>query len=125
MYKAILLILASIYCFTVSAIVWNPQITEPSSATVWKAGDNVNVKWDTTIQGEKIPDGVDGIIKLGYLEDGSINEHLYWTLAGNFPLNRGYQNVTLPSDLETKDSYIIVLMGDSGNASPKFTIQSA
>lgn len=85
------------------------------------------------------------MIKLGYLEGDSPNEHLCkchsvsfirgtltdiiihkdWDLASGFPLNKGAQSVTLPSDLETKKTYIIVLMGDSGNASPKFLIQAA
>ncbi|KAG2183236.1 hypothetical protein INT43_006240 [Umbelopsis isabellina] len=45
-----------------------------------------------------------------------------WTLANNFKLVSGSHNITLPSDLSTKHSYIIVLFGDSGNASPEFTI---
>ena len=40
-------------------------------------------------------------------------------------MNSGSQPVRIPCDLETKDSYIIVLMGDSGNASPKFTIEGS
>ncbi|KAI9299579.1 hypothetical protein BJ944DRAFT_245073, partial [Cunninghamella echinulata] len=64
-----------------------------------------------------------GTIKLGYLtkEDGP-NEHLYWDLATGFPLNKGSQEITLPTDLEYRKTYIIVLMGNSGNASKKFTI---
>ena len=50
---------------------------------------------------------------------------LDWDLATDFPLNSGAQTVTLPPDLETKTSYIIVVMGDSGNASPKFTIKAS
>jgi hypothetical protein len=50
---------------------------------------------------------------------------LEWELASGFDLNKGSQVVTLPADLETKRTYIIVLMGDSGNASPQFTITAA
>ncbi|KAG2227981.1 hypothetical protein INT45_012005 [Circinella minor] len=64
-----------------------------------------------------------GIIKLGYLEEGSIDEHLYWDLGSGFLLNSGSQSVRLPRNLKTRDSYIIVLMGNSGNASPQFTIK--
>ncbi|KAL1927596.1 hypothetical protein VTP01DRAFT_3833 [Rhizomucor pusillus] len=108
-----------------SAIVYNPKITVPNASTKWRAGGTYTVKWETTIEGEPIPDGINGAIKLGYLEPGSINEHLYWDLASGFPLNSGAQTVTLPADLETKNSYIVVLMGDSGNASQKFRIIAA
>jgi hypothetical protein len=114
-----------------SAIVINPHITTPNSGTKWRAGGSFIVKWDTTYfdgTGQvPIPDGFKGTIKLGYLEDGDeYNEHLQWgDLATGFALNSGAQRITLPADLETKTSYIIVLMGNSGNASPKFTIQAA
>ncbi|KAI9494647.1 hypothetical protein BDB00DRAFT_817669 [Zychaea mexicana] len=117
----LLLVLAT----AASAIVWNPEITTPNSGTKWRAGESYTVQWKPSINGENIPEGVNGMIKLGYLEDGSINEHLYWDLASGFPLNKGAQSITLPADLETKTSYIVVLMGDSGNASPKFTIKAA
>ncbi|CAO3668782.1 hypothetical protein G6F56_003954 [Rhizopus delemar] len=114
----------------VQAIVINPTITTPNSSTKWRAGGSFVVKWATTYNdGEKdvaIPSTQKGYIKLGYLEsDDEYNEHLLWDLASDFNLDSGAQTITLPSDLETKRTYIIVLMGDSGNASPKFTIQAA
>ncbi|KAI9487214.1 MAG: hypothetical protein EXX96DRAFT_70368 [Benjaminiella poitrasii] len=114
-----------------SAIVINPKITVPNSSTKWRAGNTYVVKWKTTYndgnQDVAIPDEYKGTIKLGYLEKNDpYNEHLLWDdLASGFKLNAGSQSITLPSDLETKRSYIIVLMGNSGNASPKFTIQAA
>jgi hypothetical protein len=113
-----------------SAIVINPTITTPNSGTKWRAGGSFIVKWDTTFfdgTGQvPIPEGATGTIKLGYLEgDDQYNEHLFWDLATGFPLNSGAQRIDLPVELETKTSYIIVLMGNSGNASPKFTIQAA
>ncbi|KAI8375859.1 hypothetical protein BD560DRAFT_392124 [Blakeslea trispora] len=112
----------------VNAIVINPKITTPSTGTKWTAGQTVTVKWKTTFGKDNtpIPDTQRGYIKLGYLEKGDpYNEHLMWDLAADFPLNSGAQQVTLPANLETKVSYIIVLMGDSGNASKKFTIKAA
>lgn len=49
---------------------------------------------------------------------------LEWELGSGFPLTKGSYEVTLPSDLEERNTYIIVLMGDSGNASEQFTIKS-
>ncbi|KAI9322637.1 hypothetical protein BX666DRAFT_1897114 [Dichotomocladium elegans] len=106
------------------AIVWNPTITTPNAATKWRAGQSYTVKWETTVLGEEIPDGVKGTIYLGYLEGDDYNEHLNWKLASNFALNKGSQRITLPSDLPTRNSYIIVVMGDSGNASAKFRISA-
>ncbi|CAO3628177.1 unnamed protein product [Mucor fragilis] len=115
-----------------SALVINPKISTPNSGTKWRAGQSYVVKWETTYndgtgQQVPIPDGYKGTIKLGYLENNDpYNEHLkFGDLAKDFALNAGSQTITLPADLETKTSYIIVLMGNSGNASPKFTIQAA
>jgi hypothetical protein len=47
-----------------------------------------------------------------------------WELASGFKLDAGSQEVKIPRDLQTRNSYIIVLIGDSGNASPQFTIDS-
>jgi hypothetical protein len=111
-----------------SAIVINPKITTPNSSTKWRAGESYTVKWDTTYNDgtseQPIPDTYTGTIKLGYLEGDDPNEHLNWDLASGFKLNSGAQSVTLPADLTTKREYIVILMGDSGNASPKFFIQA-
>lgn len=130
-YSSILFFAFAFIFFTLtSAIVINPKITSPSAGTKWRAGGDFIVKWDTTYNdGSKdvpIPEGFKGTIKLGYLENNDpYNEHLQWDLASGFELNSGSQKITLPSDLSTKTSYIIVLMGDSGNASPQFTIRAA
>lgn len=113
-----------------NAIVINPSITTPNSGTKWRAGQTVTIKWDATYfdgtTNVPIPETSTGTIKLGYLENGDeYNEHLNWDLATGFKLAAGSQSVTLPGDLVTKTGYIIVLMGDSGNASPKFTIRAS
>lgn len=126
--STILLLIAFIFTLA-NAIVINPHITTPNSGTKWRSGQTVTIKWDTTYTEYgsttpiPIPDNLQGTIKLGYLENGDeYNEHLFWDLATGFKLNAGSQTVTLPSDLETRTGYIIVLMGNSGNASPKFKI---
>lgn len=66
-----------------------------------------------------------GSIILGYLSDDKkdMNEHLDLDhpLATGFMLTDGSHDIVIPNVAERK-TYIIVLMGDSGNASPKFTI---
>lgn len=109
-------------------IVYNPPVTTPSSNTVWHAGRTETVRW--TVDQDDIPANAknyEGTIKLGYLskEDKDGGYHLYWTLASNFPITDGEADVTLPADLEPRDDYIIVLLGDSGNRSKKFTIKNS
>lgn len=84
-------------------------------------------------------------IVLGHVEEGSYDEHLDigtpflpahlcvadrrggpdHPLAQKIPITRGDWVFILPAHLATRHDYIVVLMGDSGNASPTFTIQSA
>ncbi|KAI7877988.1 hypothetical protein K492DRAFT_209274 [Lichtheimia hyalospora FSU 10163] len=120
-----LLLLLAVVSAAPGPSVYNPEIYVPNSDTVWKAGETYTVEWSKTSKdGRTIPEGHDGMIKLGYVEEGSIDEHLYWDLAAGFPLNSGSWNVTLPDNLAARSDYIIVVFGNSGNASPKFTIQS-
>ncbi|CDR88732.1 uncharacterized protein SPSC_05564 [Sporisorium scitamineum] len=106
-------------------IVYNPQITSPTSETVWTAGKTYTVTWKVSdIPAEA--EGHKGTIKLGYLPaDGSGGENLKWTLADGFAIKDGQTSVTFPTDLATRNDYIVVVMGDSGNASDKFTIIAA
>lgn len=107
-------------------IVYNPPVTVPKTGTVWTAGDKHTVRW--TVDQASIPaeaKNYKGIVKLGYIPaDGSGGYNLKWTLADNFPITDESIEVTLPSDLQTRQDYIIVLMGDSGNRSKKFTINA-
>jgi len=64
-----------------------------------------------------------GRILLGWLADNSMNLQMDSPLAEGFWLRDGQADITVPSVPERND-YIVVLMGDSGNQSPTFTIQS-
>lgn len=48
-----------------------------------------------------------------------------WILADKFPLTAGAVSFNLPKNLAARDDYIVVLFGDSGNASPHFSIKAA
>ncbi|KAI0335091.1 hypothetical protein GY45DRAFT_1367109 [Cubamyces sp. BRFM 1775] len=104
------------------AIDFSPPITSPKAGDVWTSGTTQTVTWDTT----NIPAAnanQTGLILLGYIEDGSDDEHLdiKHPLAANFPITAGSVSVDVPS-VTPRDDYIVVLFGDSGNTSPKFTI---
>lgn len=101
--------------------VYLPKITYPNASTVWAAGSHVHVSWNLTDLPSAALKGT-GLIKLGHLDPASEGEHLAQTLAKNFPLRKGNVTFTLPKHLASRDDYIVVLFGDSGNTSPKFTI---
>ncbi|KAJ4472361.1 hypothetical protein C8R41DRAFT_849979 [Lentinula lateritia] len=113
-------------------VVWSPTITYPiGNDIVWQSGNTVyNMTWET----DNIPEDArnnTGVIMLGYLDDNSTSsdEHLDWRkpLACGFPLTDGIAYFTLdPSrNLTTRDSYVLCLLGDSGNISNRLTIQAA
>ncbi|OCH85233.1 hypothetical protein OBBRIDRAFT_740243 [Obba rivulosa] len=64
-----------------------------------------------------------GRLVLGHVDDGSMNEHLDLDhpLAEDVDLTRGHVEIQVPS-VTPGDDYIVVLFGDSGNRSPRFTI---
>jgi len=102
-------------------IVYSPPIKSPSQGTVWKVGSKQVVTWDAS----SIPAGAEGnkgTIMLGY-DDNTGSEHLYYKhpLADGFPLTAGQQSITVPN-VPKKTTYIVAVLGDSGNISQKFTI---
>ncbi|KAL5519926.1 hypothetical protein ACEPAG_1586 [Sanghuangporus baumii] len=104
-------------------IVYNPMITYPTAGVVWTVGERKTITWKT----DEIPDELKnstGTILLGYNEEDSENLDIAHPLATGFNLSDGQVNVTVPDDPARSD-YIVVLFGDSGNASPEFTIKSA
>ncbi|CCF48247.1 hypothetical protein NDA11_003644 [Ustilago hordei] len=106
-------------------IVYNPHITQPTASTVWVAGNTYHVKWDTSDQPPEAANYT-GIIKLGFIpESGQGGYNLHWTLADGFLIRDGKTSITLPQDLEERNDYIVVVLGDSGNKSDKFTIKKA
>ncbi|PKI82703.1 hypothetical protein MVES1_003933 [Malassezia vespertilionis] len=108
----------------VARTVYAPKITYPKKSTEWRAGTHVHITWSVS----DIPDdvkGTKGMVKLGHLDPNDPGEHLANTLAKGFPITDGRVGFELPDNLEERDDYIVVLFGDSGNASPEFTIHSA
>ncbi|KAF9990236.1 hypothetical protein BGZ80_006946 [Entomortierella chlamydospora] len=116
--KALLLI--SFVVSVATAILINPHITSPKKGVEWKANSYQTVQWDTKgIKGSKAT----GTLLLGYREGNSLNEHLDTAhpLAKDFPLKNGRIKVKVPN-VDPRKRYIVVLLGNSGNASPEFTI---
>ncbi|KAJ3980531.1 hypothetical protein F5890DRAFT_688200 [Lentinula detonsa] len=112
--------------------VWSPTITYPKGEhIVWESGLTVyNMTWETADIPERAQNNT-GIIMLGYLDDDddSSDEHLDWEnpLASDFPLSDGIASFTIDPtrNLTTMDSYILCLLGDSGNISDRLTIEAA
>ncbi|TFY65821.1 hypothetical protein EVG20_g5268 [Dentipellis fragilis] len=101
--------------------VWAPAITSPKKDDVWTIGSIVSVQWDTANPPQQVTN-YNGRLLLGYM-DGSGNENLdtEHPLAQDFDLREGKVDISVPN-VPSKDSYIVVLIGDSGNTSPEFTI---
>ncbi|KAI0328182.1 hypothetical protein GY45DRAFT_1210559, partial [Cubamyces sp. BRFM 1775] len=103
--------------------VWSPPIIKPDAHTVWTAGTTVEVSWDTSTRPRQVTN-YDGRLVLGYLEDGDeTDEHLDFDhpLAEGFNLTQGHIQVRVP-DVDPANDYVVILFGDSGNRSPRFTI---
>ncbi|KAF5330274.1 hypothetical protein D9758_014456 [Tetrapyrgos nigripes] len=106
--------------------VINPQIMSPDASTVWVVGQTETVSWNTTNlpPDSQITNKLVTVI-LGFLESGDDSEHLMLDnpLAKDIPIRAGQVNITVPS-VTPRNSYIVVVMGDSGNVSPQFTINA-
>ncbi|KAH9080214.1 hypothetical protein EDB83DRAFT_2513120 [Lactarius deliciosus] len=117
----------------VKRIVVSPQITSPSASTTWNVGDKVTVTWETS--SIPSPGNFTGQLLLGFLtlegENLDIGELTFspsthstlrnHPLAQDILLSTGSVQVTVPN-VPVGTNYIVVLFGDSGNASPQFTI---
>jgi len=106
-----------------SLVVVSPPITSPHAGDIWPVGSEQLVQWDTS----GIPDkarGNTGSIVLGYDDGWSSSENLDFQnpLAQGFPLTAGSQWVKVPYK-PYRTSYFVVLKGDSGNESARFTIE--
>ncbi|WFD28840.1 hypothetical protein MNAN1_003855 [Malassezia nana] len=101
-------------------IVYSPKIVYPTAGTQWKVGDHVNVTWDVSRLPPQLKNAT-GTIRLGHIEGNDSNEHLADTLADEFLLRTGNVTFSVPK-VDPRDDYVVVLFGDSGNHSPKFSI---
>ncbi|PSR70487.1 hypothetical protein EW026_g2705 [Hermanssonia centrifuga] len=103
--------------------VYTPHITSPKAAEIWRVGENHTVTWNVA---SLDPQGLNttGYLLLGYLENDSENLDIQHPLAHNFLLGDGTVDLTVPN-VTTRDDYIVVLLGDSGNTSPTFIIQNS
>lgn len=100
--------------------VVDPPITSPTAGTVWHVGEKQLVTWSTEGLPANITNPV-GMLVLGYNYNNSENLMLNSPLATNINYTDGQVLITVPN-VETREDYIVVLFGDSGNASPEFTI---
>ncbi|KAH8994345.1 hypothetical protein EDB86DRAFT_1268906 [Lactarius hatsudake] len=103
----------------VKRIVVSPQITSPSASTTWNVGDKVTVTWETS--SIPPPGNLTGQLLLGFLTLEGENLDIDHPLAQDIPLSTGSVQITVPN-VPVGANYIVVLFGDSGNASPQFTI---
>ncbi|KAG9316645.1 hypothetical protein JVU11DRAFT_2699 [Chiua virens] len=99
--------------------VWTPPITYPDANTEWVVGETYTVTWDTSNEPTEVTNPTGYI----YLRHGDSTESN--PIASGFPLTDGSIDVTVPADTQPDTDWMVVLMGDSGNWSPTFTILAA
>ncbi|KAI6030709.1 hypothetical protein F5J12DRAFT_802348 [Pisolithus orientalis] len=102
--------------------VVDPPITSPTASTVWNVGETQTVTWSTANLPANITNP-DGMLVLGYVANNSENLMLQSPLATNLSYSVGQAQITVPN-VPTGTNYIVVLFGDSGNASPQFAIMN-
>jgi hypothetical protein len=97
--------------------VWVPKILSPGATTVWQVGKTYNVTWSLDQKPENVtnPNGTVYLSKNGRL-------NITNPLAKGFKLTDASVPVTIPGDTVPGADYAVVLLGDSGNASPTFQI---
>jgi hypothetical protein len=103
--------------------VWAPRVTSPSATTVWECLSNQTVTWDTSNAPANVTNPI-GTLLLGFINpdnSGGENLDVDHPLAQGFPLTAGSAEITVPV-VPTKVNYIVVLIGDSGDASERFRI---
>ncbi|GAA5863903.1 hypothetical protein JCM8547_005275 [Rhodosporidiobolus lusitaniae] len=108
-------------------IDYQPPFTAPEGGEVWFAGMNYSASWSQALPSGYTTENVSTTadLVLGYKVDGETSLHLRWTLATDIPLyapNPDTVEFTLPSELETKETYFLVLLGSTHNQSPEFTV---
>ncbi|GLB45477.1 hypothetical protein LshimejAT787_2300370 [Lyophyllum shimeji] len=98
--------------------VYVPPVLYPHQGTVWRRGSTHNVTWDTSNPPKQITNRKGMIV----LAKGDRLIGLDHPLAQGFDVLNGRQEVTIPADTEPGNDYSVVLFGDSGNNSQRFTI---
>ncbi|KAG2151194.1 uncharacterized protein EDB93DRAFT_1224928 [Suillus bovinus] len=98
--------------------VWTPRITSPTSHTKWTVGGTFLVTWDTSSKPAQVTNPI-GEVFLHHNGRTQSNP-----IASGFPLSDGEVHVTVPHDT-TPGKYKIVLFGDSGDWSARFSINAA
>ncbi|THV03875.1 hypothetical protein K435DRAFT_240412 [Dendrothele bispora CBS 962.96] len=104
--------------------VYSPPIVSPHEGDRWIMGSLVNVTWDTSNLPNQITNPM-GQLFLGNLSQSSEHLHIDPPLASNFDIRAGRVEVQVPNDFPCGHDCILVLLGDSGNRSQKFTIEPA
>jgi len=98
--------------------VFVPHITSPHAGTIWKVGEHYKVTWDTSNAPKHITNSKGKLL----LADNGIQD-VDKPLAQNFEILQGHVVVKVPK-VKPGKNYAVVLIGDSGNLSPQFTIEA-
>ncbi|KAE9405677.1 hypothetical protein BT96DRAFT_811941 [Gymnopus androsaceus JB14] len=103
--------------------VYSPKILTPTTGTVWQANSIAQVTWDTSNPPAHITNPQGTIFLASPNSTSEIWILVNHPLASRVNLTLGLAKIRVPN-VPTGTNYTVVLMGDSGNCSPMFTIQS-
>lgn len=111
--------------FLVDREVINCDITSPTAGQSLISGQKAKVTWDKSCVNDPKFADYTGTILLGYSDHQSpgYNLDLKAPLAKDFKLSQGSKTITIPKGIQERNTYFVVLMGDSGNKSPEFAIR--
>ncbi|KAF6751519.1 hypothetical protein DFP72DRAFT_816414 [Ephemerocybe angulata] len=98
--------------------VFSPPVIRPGAGEVWPKGTWQMVVWNTTNAPEQITNPV-GKIVLRSVDKGRLL--LDKPLATGFNILDGKYNLTVRNDIDA-GQYQVVIMGDSGNWGPTFSV---
>ncbi|KAG0704484.1 hypothetical protein DFH29DRAFT_372511 [Suillus ampliporus] len=98
--------------------VWVPTIISPTSDSTWTVGGTFLVTWDTSSEPSQVTNPTGEI----YLRQGDATQSD--PIESGFPLSDGQVYVTIPGDT-TPGTWMVVLIGDSGNWSDEFPIDAS
>jgi len=98
--------------------VYVPPLLSPTAGATWKVGKTYEVIWDVSSPPKQITNPKGRLI----LAQNSQLLNLDHPLAKGFDILAGKLKVTVPKDTKPGKNYQLVLMGDSGNYGPTFSI---
>ncbi|KAF8491758.1 hypothetical protein JB92DRAFT_3005437, partial [Gautieria morchelliformis] len=103
--------------------VFSPPILIPNAATVWFAGQHHNILTMIPRDASNPPKSISNIASI-MLKTAVASDWIPLTLVEGFSLLDGSHEIVVPTNVTSRNDWEIVLLGDSGDVIPAFTIHT-